>query len=131
MKKISWTTKKLDRYQSEYSPSRLMEKLKKYGKQAGAKVVYYVLLLYYALKDGNLSFREKAIIFGALGYFILPFDIIPDFVFGGYLEDYAALIFALNHLRKKISPETSHKARERVRTMFPDEEESEWAVGPV
>jgi len=40
-----------------YSEEKFWDKLKKFGKKAGANVVYAVLLLYYTLQ--NLIFRQK------------------------------------------------------------------------
>lgn len=125
MKNIIWSHDRLSGYKAHYSTGKLWDKIRRFGKKAGAKVVYCVLQLYYALKDQRLSLRDKAVILGALGYFILPFDIVPDIFFGGYVEDYAALLFALNHLRSKIDESTRRKARERLRELFPDEEVSE------
>ena len=62
-------------------------------------VVYNALLLYYALKSDKVTAKEKAIIVGALGYFILPLDIIPDIIPAlGYTDDAALLVYAIKQL---------------------------------
>ena len=63
---------------------------------------------------------------GALGYFILPLDIIPDVILGlGFTDDLAALAWALFTLKKYITPEIERKARERLREWFGPEEGEE------
>ena len=62
------------------------------AKKAGIKVIYYALLLFYALQSDKVTVAEKALIIGALGYFILPIDIIPDFMVPiGYGDDLAVM----------------------------------------
>ena len=61
----------LQRYEAEYSERGLFDKLSSVAKKAGLKVVYYALILYYALQSPKISVKEKALIIGALGYFIL------------------------------------------------------------
>ena len=61
----------IEKYQGNYSESGFWNKVKKVALKAGAKVIYVALILYYELADPNVSPKEKAIIIGALGYFIL------------------------------------------------------------
>ncbi|PEO50494.1 hypothetical protein CN563_02685 [Bacillus sp. AFS026049] len=51
--------------------------MKKFGKKAGVKVVYVALLLFYTLQKPTTPVWAKTVIVGALGYFILPIDLIP------------------------------------------------------
>src|SRR4051794_34959516 len=75
----------LQKHSKHYSEDGLWNKIKKYSKKAGSSVVYAVLLLYYVLQKKEVPLKTKAIIIGALGYFILPLDLIPDVAAGvGY-----------------------------------------------
>lgn len=76
---FNFNKKTISSYGGNYSPDNLLKKVTKVAKSAGVKVVYGVLLLYYALIDNRVPLKDKAIVIGALGYFILPFDFIPDF----------------------------------------------------
>jgi uncharacterized membrane protein YkvA (DUF1232 family) len=68
----------------------------------------------------------KLKVLGALGYFILPLDFIPDIILGlGFTDDLAALAWALFTMRKYITPEIERKARERLREWFGPEEGEE------
>lgn len=82
----------LSKYEKEFSEDGLWEKIASVAKKAGIKVVYYALLLFYALKSENVTMSDKALIIGALGYFILPLDLIPDFLVPvGYGDDLAVM----------------------------------------
>ena len=70
----------LEKYASVFSDDKFWHKLARAFKQAGVKVVYAALVLFYSLQDPRISKRDNALIIGALGYFILPFDLIPDFL---------------------------------------------------
>lgn len=101
MKKEEFNPSKveLNKYESQYSESDLWDKIKKVAGKAGHAVIYNALLLYYALKSDKVTVKEKAIIVGTLGYFILPLDIIPDIIpVLGYTDDAALLVFAINQL---------------------------------
>ena len=106
-------------YAQVYNPSKLLEKLGKVAKKAGAKVVYAVLLLYYALLDGDVPLKDKAIVVGALGYFILPFDFIPDMLGPlGFSDDMGALILALKTIWCNITPKVKEQARQKLSEWF-------------
>ena len=109
----------LDEYAKYFNDSKLWAKLKKVAQRAGRKAVYYVLVLYYVSRDASVSTKLKLKILGALGYFILPLDFIPDAILGlGFTDDLAALAWALFTIRKHITPEVERKARQRMREWF-------------
>ena len=109
----------IENYQSEYSESGLWSKVKSVAKKAGIKTIYMVLLLHYVLKSPNVSIEDKAKIYGALGYFILPIDLIPDFIpIVGYSDDVAALAYALHAAWKNVTPEIKQQAQQKLRSWF-------------
>ncbi|MBG0765406.1 MAG: DUF1232 domain-containing protein, partial [Tissierellales bacterium] len=102
------------------------EKIKKVAKAAGIKVIYYVLIAYYLLKKPEVPKKEKAIIIGALGYFIMPLDLVPDFTAGvGYVDDLGALALALGKVALYIDDEIKQKAKDKLRDIFGDYDDSE------
>ena len=114
------TSKDLLKYECNYSEQAFWDKLKKIASKAGAKVVYYALVLFYTLVDPKTPVKYKAIIAGALGYFILPFDLLPDFLpFAGLADDWAALIAAVSYVFTSITQENKDKAREKLHSLFP------------
>ncbi|MBQ6078900.1 MAG: DUF1232 domain-containing protein [Muribaculaceae bacterium] len=121
----------LDDYARYFNDNKLWKKLKKVAQKAGRKAVYYVLVLYYVSRDPAVPTKLKIKVLGALGYFILPLDFIPDAILGlGFTDDLAALAWALFTIKKYITPEIESKARERLRAWFgPEEgEESDFVI---
>jgi uncharacterized membrane protein YkvA (DUF1232 family) len=113
----------LDEYVQYFSESKLWNKLRKVARKAGRKAVYYALVLYYVARDPSVPSSMKLKILGALGYFILPLDFIPDAILGlGFTDDLAALAWALFKIKKYITPEIKRKARERMREWFGPED---------
>lgn len=109
----------IENYQSEYSESGLWKKVKTVAKKAGIKTIYMVLLLHYVLKSPNVSIEDKAKIYGALGYFILPIDLIPDYIpIVGYSDDVAALAYALHAVWKNVTPAIKQQAQQKLRSWF-------------
>ena len=114
------TSNDLQQYQGNYSEKGFWEKLRKIASKAGAKVVYYALVLYYTLTDDNTPAKYKAIIAGALGYMILPMDLLPDFIpFAGLADDWAALIAAVAYVSSAITPDVKARARAKLTQWFP------------
>jgi uncharacterized membrane protein YkvA (DUF1232 family) len=117
-----------EKYSSKYTDQKLFEKLKKFAMKAGKKLVYIVLLLYYTLQKENVPKKVKAVIIGALGYFISPFDAIADFIpFLGYTDDFGALMMALAVVSIYIDKEIKDKAKSRLESWFGEVDESELA----
>ena len=111
--------KNIEKYQENYSESNLQRKLTSVARWAGAKVVYAVLLLYYVLRNPNVSTADKNKIYGALGYFILPTDLILDIIpLAGYTDDMAAIMWAIHTVAKNITPEIKAKAKAKLGEWF-------------
>lgn len=111
----------IEKYQKNYSESGFWGKVGKVAKKAGVKVIYVALLLFYALKSDNTSMADRALIIGALGYFILPTDLIPDFIpLTGYTDDLGALLLALARVAGNITPEVRAQAQARLQCWFGD-----------
>jgi uncharacterized membrane protein YkvA (DUF1232 family) len=67
---------------------------------------------WYCAFDSKTPLRAKGILVGALAYFILPVDTIPDFILGlGFTDDAAVLLAAVGMIRKHIRPEHYDTAR--------------------
>lgn len=106
----------------KFSEAAFWDKLKRYARTAGRQVTESALQLYYALIDGDTPRWAKAVIGGTLVYFVVPLDLIPDFVPGGYVDDLGALASAMAAVLKSIKPEHSAKARLKAGEWFgPDE----------
>lgn len=65
---------------------------------------------YYCALDPATPMRVRAILLGALAYFIAPVDLLPDFVVGlGFTDDAAVLMLAWRSVAEHISD--GHRTR--------------------
>ena len=113
--------KEMQKTGKHFSDEKFWGKLKKFAMKAGSSVVYAVLLLYYTLQKPEVPMKAKTIIIGALGYFILPFDLIPDLAVGiGYTDDLGALGVALFQVAMYIDKDIKKKAKEKLKEWFGD-----------
>lgn len=102
-----------------YSGPRLWRTLKKAAASAGRKTLHSALILFYCLKDKDTPTWAKGVIVGALGYLILPADLIPDILPGaGYGDDWGAIVAALATVAAYIKDEHKAKAGEQVERLF-------------
>lgn len=70
---------------------------------------------YYCAFDRATPLRAKGVLLGALAYFVLPFDAIPDFLVGiGFTDDMAVLLAAISMIRAHLKPEHYDRARETL-----------------
>lgn len=114
-------TDTIKQYQDAYSESSFWDKIRKVARQAGIRVVYCAMLLYYVLRSPEVSWEQKSIILGALGYFILPIDLIPDLIpVAGFTDDLSALLAAYAATKHCITPEIRHQAKRQVMQWFGD-----------
>lgn len=109
----------LEKGKKHYSNEKFWAKLKRYGKKAGSAVVYTVLLLYFTLQNPDVPAKTKATIIGALGYFILPLDLIPDIAAGfGFTDDLGVLGIALLQAAMYINDDIKLKAKTKLQEWF-------------
>ena len=115
---LSVFTNNLGKFSKAYSPDKLIGKITKVAKKAGLKTVYAALLLYNALLSQNIPLKDKAVVVAALGYFIMPVDIIADILPGGFVDDAGVLVYAAKLIWDNITPETHEKARAQLSKWF-------------
>jgi uncharacterized membrane protein YkvA (DUF1232 family) len=70
---------------------------------------------WYAAFDPATPLKVKGVLLGALAYFVLPFDVIPDVLLGlGFTDDLAVLVTAISMVRGHITDNHRNKAREKL-----------------
>lgn len=113
------TMEEMSKYAGAYSAEGLLEKIGKYAKQIGLKLLYEVLLLWYVLEKDDLPTDVKLKIYAALGYFISPIDLIPDPIpVIGFTDDAAAIALAIGIAHMYIDEEVRRKAKAKIDDIF-------------
>lgn len=80
-----------------------------------------LLAAYYCAFDRSTPLHVKAALLGALAYFVLPFDFVPDFLpILGYTDDAAVLATAIRLVATHILPQHRDAAREMLEELRAD-----------
>ena len=117
---------KNQKYIKAYSETKFVQKIMKVAKNAGIKVIYVALLLFYTLQKATTPAWAKSAIIGALGYFILPTDIIPDILpIAGFSDDITALLAVIVAVALYVDEDTKSKAKAKLRIWFESYEDVE------
>lgn len=70
---------------------------------------------YYCALDPSTPLRVRGTLLAALAYFVLPFDMVPDFILGlGFTDDIAVLTAAIANMRAHIRPEHREAAQAAI-----------------
>jgi uncharacterized membrane protein YkvA (DUF1232 family) len=74
---------------------------------------------YFCAVDPATPAKVKATLFAALAYFVMPFDLIPDFIAGiGFTDDAAVIALALTMVAGQIKDR--HRAQARAALHIPE-----------
>ena len=103
----------------EVTELTLSQKIGKVAKKAGTKVIYSVLLMWYAFQRRETPAWAKRIILGVLGYFLTPIDMIPDITpIVGYTDDLGLLGLGLVAIAAYVNDEVKQEARTKLKSWF-------------
>ncbi len=97
--------------------SEVREKFWRTAKRAARQIPFMEELVaaYYCAMDKNTPLRAKGILVAALGYFVLPADVIPDFVLGlGFTDDIAVLTAAITTVKAHITSAPRLAAKQAI-----------------
>jgi uncharacterized membrane protein YkvA (DUF1232 family) len=105
-----------------YDPEKLKRDEARVGRGFWAKLRRYarrlpfleeLLAAYYCAVDPATPLQVKAVLMGALAYFVLPADLLPDFIaWLGFTDDAAVLFAAIRAVAPHIKDD--HRDRARV-----------------
>jgi uncharacterized membrane protein YkvA (DUF1232 family) len=71
-----------------------------------------VIAAYYAMIDSRTPTSARLTLIAALAYFVSPFDLVPDFLFGlGFVDDISVLAAAIAAVQGSIREEHREAAR--------------------
>ncbi len=108
-----------NRFEKEFTEDGFWEKVKSFAKVAGESVLEPALKLFYASKDPETPAWAKATAYGALGYFIMPIDAIPDITpVVGYSDDLGVLVAATAMIVAHINKTHTAKAKKTLKRWF-------------
>lgn len=106
-------------YNRHYDEDSFWKKLKHLASNVGSKVLYPALQLYFLLQAKDVPMKAKTLIVGALGYLILPVDMVPDFIPAlGFTDDLTALMVALRTLNKYLTPDINARAKDQANKLL-------------
>jgi len=104
-------SEKTQRERAERVRAKFWQTLKKAARRV--PFVEDLVASYYCALDPKTPMRVRGILLGALAYFVLPFDVIPDFIaVFGFTDDMAVLAAAISAIRGHITP--AHYAAART-----------------
>lgn len=102
-----------------YNESSLWATILNFGKKIGLGLIRKTLTLYYTVRDPDTPAWAKTVIYGALGYLIMPIDAIPDIVpFIGYSDDLGVIVTATALILAHIKKEHIINADEKINKLF-------------
>lgn len=109
-------------YADHFSPDEFLRKASAVASKLGRQALKTGFTLFYCLQDEDTPTWVRTVIIGALGYFILPIDAIPDFLPGaGLVDDMATIAGALATATSHVKLEHRHKAAEMVKSLLGDD----------
>ncbi|WP_251443935.1 YkvA family protein [Veillonella intestinalis] len=104
---------KLLKYAKFFSSSKFL----RFASGIGKNVAFLrrACILFYCFRDPDTPKYVKAIIAGALGYLILPIDVISDRIPGlGWVDDAAVIALAFKVANRSIKPMHREQAQKLV-----------------
>lgn len=94
-----------------YSDKKFLTKIQRVSGKLGKEAMQAAATLFVALKSPDMPKSSKMIVLGALGYFILPVDVITDFLpLVGLTDDVAVIMLALGKVYLSITDEMKEEA---------------------
>ncbi len=110
---------KLGEYTKFFTNEDFWKKAKDNAVNVGKEGLRQALRLFYVLQKKNIPPWAKGVVLGALGYFISPIDIIPDFIpVTGYTDDVAVIAAALGIVTMYIDDDVKRKADQKLEEWF-------------
>lgn len=98
----------------------LMDKLRPWALKAGRAATRPLLQFYYVMDDDNTSTLDRALIYAAIIYTILPMDFLPRTVYRllGVLDDGVAMLYVYKIIKNRITPEVNSKVEDTLNEWF-------------
>ena len=97
----------------------LWDKLKNYALRAG-RVATKPILTFYCVMHQTETTMEKALIYGAIAYIVIPSDLLPRRALSilGILDDAAVIAYVYNKVSSKVTAEIKNKVNDTIDQWF-------------
>ena len=106
---------KQEKYEEFYTEKKFWSKIKDLPTTAPfCMLLRTAISLYLLLKESSVPLAAKSLIVFALGYFICPIDLVPDFApFGiGFSDDMALMAMVLTSMYSHLNKDIQQKVQE-------------------
>jgi uncharacterized membrane protein YkvA (DUF1232 family) len=110
LKDVDWKSKFIE----------IWDKLKTYALKAGRVATKPILTFYYVMHQTETTTLEKALIYGAIAYIIIPSDLLPRRTLSilGILDDAAVIAYVYKKISGKITIEITNKVEDTLDRWF-------------
>lgn len=104
---------------AEFNEDDFWSKVTGFARVAGREVIEKCLWLFYAAQAPGTPAWAKSVIYGALAYFVLPLDAIPDMIpVAGFTDDLGALAAAVGAVAMFIDDDVKERASLKLQDWF-------------
>ena len=95
LKDVDWKSKFIE----------IWDKFKTYALRAGRVATKPILTFYHVMRDSETTTLEKALIYGAIAYIVIPADLLPRRALSilGILDDAAVIAYVYNKVSNKVT----------------------------
>ena len=105
-------------------------KLRRYGRHI--PFLRDAVAAYYCARDPATPLRVKAVLMGALAYFVMPADMVPDIIaWLGFTDDATVVMAAIQVISPHIKERHHVQAQAAIDRLVPDDEAAQPTRTPV
>jgi uncharacterized membrane protein YkvA (DUF1232 family) len=93
----------------EKQAAKTLGKVLRFARRLSADVLFDIVALWFCWRDPRTPLWAKAVAAGALAYFVIPFDALPDPIF---VDDAGVIALAMVRLRAVMLQDHREQARD-------------------
>ena len=111
--------------------SSLWDKICEWARKTGRVTSRPVLLMYFVMTSKDTPWKDKATIFTAISYLVLPIDLISAkrLPIIGWIDEATSLVVTIQKMQKYVTPEIQRKADDVLDRWFPEYTNFEEIIG--
>ena len=106
----------IGQYVGYYDEGELKSFMKATAKKLGKHIVYYVMIMVTLIGDSKVPNKAKLTFMAAIGYLLLPTDLVADILpFIGFTDDIAFLTYVISSATDYITPDIKDEAKVKLK----------------